>query len=204
MHSRGPSCPPVETGRPRIRRSPREFSFFHCAEGGASRGYAGISFIATILRRPHLAPSHEPRFPRKTKLWLRTPATKANTRHPLSLFSPGAILSKSTGTSISLYRNIYFVHTIQFQVFSLSAALFENWRYFCAASPASGILTAHRLCKTGLILGIITLPMAVTRPLSFKPPPDGHTSPTVAVTHSQIAFILNGAACRSMHCDSSG
>src|SRR5271163_709727 len=38
----------------------------------------------------------------------------------------------------------------------------------CAASSASGILTAHRLCKTGRFLGSTALSMAVNLPLSFK------------------------------------
>jgi hypothetical protein len=45
------------------------------------------------------------------------PRQKQTPDVPFSLFSPGAILSKSIRMSISLYQNISFVHTIQFQVF---------------------------------------------------------------------------------------
>ena len=136
MHGRGPSCSLVETGRPRNSTESRKFSFSMWRGGSQPRYAKHPPSIATGLRRPHLAPSHQPRFPRKTPAGCKLPQQKAKHRLSFSLFSPGTILSvsRSIRMSISLYQNIYFVHTIQFQVFSclrpcskIGAASFSKW-----------------------------------------------------------------------------
>ena len=116
----------------------------------------------------------------------------ANEQSPFPSPSPSEYPFPCTKTMSFIQYNFRFFSP-------LSVALLENWRLvLCCKGSASGILTAHRLCKTwavfGQVSGSITLSMAISRPLSFKPPRDGHISSTIVVTRSQINFIPSGAA----------
>jgi hypothetical protein len=199
VHGRGPSWPPVRDrssekfdGVPRVFLSP-------VWEGGSQPRYAKApSSTAIGLRRPHFS-TISPVPPQNTCGLQNSRNKKQNTRRSF-LYSVQERSFLSLSPSEYRFPCIKTSITIQFQFFPVCGLV----QKLALQVSASGILTAHRLGKTGQLLGSITPSMPVTRPLSFKPPPDGHTSPTVAVTYSQIAFIPSGAACRSMHCDSSG